>query len=108
MENKMLRKMCSLFIIISFLVIVAPAAMSYSYNALKSNDSQYYYSDSYVYNEYTYDAYSDYEYGSYDYDYYEYNSYYNYKYYNYVVLNFLEKLFERFPTLGNLFQKFFF
>ncbi len=113
MENKMLRKMCSLLIVMSFLVIVAPTAMSISYKDTKSNDSQYYDYNYYVYDDYTYDAYSNYEYDTYDYEYYKYYGYYSYyncdyNYYNYVVINFLENLFERFPTLENLIQKLFF
>jgi len=98
MKNGMFRKMLSLFIILSLIVIVAPAVMSISYKTSKSYDSEYY---DYDYYDYEYDTYRYYNYATYDYDYYSYNYY-------YLVLNYLEKIFERFPTLEIFFQRFFF
>ena len=97
MKNKMLKKIISLFFVISLFVVVTPTVMSYSYETTEKYDyyKEYYYN----YKDNNYYRYNSYENRYYPYYYYTYNTYY------YRILNLLENLCERFPALEYLYEK---
>jgi len=102
MKKRMCSKSLCFLIVGSILILAVPAVLSESYS----------YSKNYEDETYTYANKADYEYNKYvkyDYtnSYYSYYDSYDYKNYDYVFQNFLYRMFERYPVLEKLFDRFF-